>query len=58
MAKRIFIEQNKNWRDNCRHCPYFEECRSEKSAEECKSFLDNIAMNNLLKFAAKLRQNK
>lgn len=48
----------KSWRDNCRNCPYFDECRSKMSAAECKSFLDKKAMNNLMKLAYKIRQQK
>lgn len=31
---------NSNWRDNCIHCPFFDECKPNKSPEECKSFLE------------------
>lgn len=45
------ILKKENWRDNCRHCPHFDQCRSSKSAEECKAFLDKEVTKNLLKFA-------
>lgn len=34
---------NKNWRDNCRHCPFFEDCKSSKSEEECSEFLNKVS---------------
>lgn len=40
-----------NWRDNCHHCPHFDQCRSSKSVEECKTFLDKEMTKSLLKFA-------
>lgn len=44
---------NGNWRDNCKHCPFFEECKSNRSAEECKSFLNKEAIKNLKRVFAK-----
>ena len=43
--------EKENWRNNCSSCPYFDQCRSNKTAEECKSFLNRVMTNNLLKFA-------
>ena len=51
-----YLNSNKNWRDNCIRCPYYDECKSEKSADECKSFLDKIVMNNLRKLVNKLNR--
>ena len=45
------IPKKENWRDNCHHCPHFDQCQSSKSAEECKAFLDKEVTKNLLKFA-------
>lgn len=45
------IPKKENWRDNCHHCPHFDQCQSSKSAEECKAFLDKEVTKSLLKFA-------
>lgn len=45
----MFSKNNENWRDNCHHCPYFDQCQSSKSAEECKAFLDKEMMKNMIK---------
>lgn len=29
-----------NWRDNCINCPFFDDCKSTKSEEECSKFLN------------------
>lgn len=49
------IPKKENWRDNCHHCPYFDQCQSSKSAEECKAFLDKEMMKNMIKA---LQKNK
>lgn len=43
------IPKKENWRDNCHYCPHFDQCRSSKSAEECKAFLDKEITKSLLK---------
>lgn len=44
---------NKNWRDNCRHCPFFEDCKSSKSEEECSEFLNKEMIKSFKKYLAR-----
>lgn len=43
-----------NWRDNCIHCPFFEDCKSSKSEEECSDFLNKEQRDNFLKYNEQL----
>lgn len=42
-----------NWRDNCRHCPFFEDCKSTKSEEECSNFLNRQMIKSFKKCLAR-----
>lgn len=44
---------NKNWRDNCKYCPAFEDCNSSKSEKECRDFLNMEAIKNLKRLLSK-----
>lgn len=39
-----------NWRDNCIHCPFFEDCKSSKSEEECSDFLNKEMIKSFKKW--------
>lgn len=47
------IPEKENWRDNCHHCPFFDKCKSTKTAEECKAFLDEEMRKNMLRYILK-----
>lgn len=39
--------KNSNWRDNCVNCIAFEKCKSQRSEEECVSFLNKKLLANI-----------
>lgn len=45
--------KSSNWRDNCVYCPVFEECKSQRSEEECESFLNKKMIESICKYLFK-----
>lgn len=45
------LDNQNNWKRNCKYCPHFDTCKSNKTSEECKIFLDKEITKNLLKSA-------
>ena len=49
------ISEKENWRDNCPNCPFFDQCKSSKTDEECESFLYKEMIKSLLKYIEKYK---
>ena len=39
-----------SWKNNCKYCPFFEDCKSRRSTKECTEFLNEEMNKSLIRY--------